>query len=319
VRLSRVLRLAVAVGLTAIILWKADPGTVARVAAGADPAWITAAVLLVLLDRSLMAWRWMDLLCALTPGSRPPFGVVLRTFFVSTFVGSFLPSIGGDAYRAYSLSQHDVRLSESAASVLMDRVLGVLAIAFVGAAAVVFHPRDDVGKAIVLPLTLAGAGCVAVAVAVFSARAAALTQALAARLPAERLRRVIVSLTDAVRRYSNHRVELLRVLAASIAVQAIRVVQAYCLGRAIAVDLSLATYFLLIPIVLLVMLLPITVSGLGTSQLAFQYFFGQLGVPSASAVALSILFVALGIVGNLPGSVLYAMDADRPRRGTSAT
>ena len=31
---------------------------------------------------------------------------------------------------------HDVRLAESAASVLMDRVLGVLSIAFVGALAV---------------------------------------------------------------------------------------------------------------------------------------------------------------------------------------
>jgi uncharacterized protein (TIRG00374 family) len=319
VRLSRVLRLAVAVGLTAIILWKADPRTVAHITAGADPMWVVAAVLLVLFDRALMAWRWMDLLCALTPGSRPSFGIVLRTFFVSTFVGSFLPSIGGDAYRAYSLSRHDVRLSESAASVLMDRVLGVLAIAFVGASAVALNPGAGYGKAIVLPLTIAGAVCAAVAVVVFSDRAAALTQGLAARLPGERVRRVIVSLTDAVRRYSKHHVELVRVLMASIAVQAIRVVQAYCLGRAIAIDLSLATYFLLIPIVLLVMLLPITVSGLGTSQLAFQYFFGQLGVPSASAVALSILFVALGIVGNLPGSVLYAMDADRPRRGNPAT
>jgi uncharacterized protein (TIRG00374 family) len=318
VRLSRVLRIAVAVGLTAIILWKANPLTVARAAADADPRWIGAAVLLVLIDRALMAWRWMDLLCALTPGSRPPFGVILRTFFVSTFVGSFLPSIGGDAYRAYTLSRYDVRLSESAASVLMDRVLGVLAIAFVGAAAVALSPRTGAGRAIVLPLTIAGAGCALVAAAVFSDRAAAVAQALAARLPGVRMRRAGASLTDAVRRYSHHHLELVRVLLSSIAVQAIRVVQAYCLGRAIAIDLPLATYFLLIPIVLLVMLLPITVNGLGTSQVAFEYFFGQVGVPAAEAVALSLLFVALGIVGNLPGSVLYALDAGRPRRGNPA-
>ncbi len=116
-----------------------------------------------------------------------------------------------------------------------------------------------------------------------------------------------------MRRYSNHHVELLRVLVASAGVQAIRVVQAYCLGRALAIDLPLGTYFLLIPIVLLVMLLPITVSGLGTSQVAFQYLFGQAGVAAPEAVALSILFVALGVVGNLPGSVLYAFDAIGPR------
>src|SRR4029453_14704753 len=126
--------------------------------------WIAAAVLLVFIDRALMAWRWMDLLCALTPGSRPPFGVVLRTFFVSTFVGSFLPSIGGDAYRAYALSRYDVRLSESAASVLMDRILGVLGIAVLGVGAVILGPRAAVGQAILVPLSAAFAACAVVAV-----------------------------------------------------------------------------------------------------------------------------------------------------------
>ena len=312
-RPSRVLRIVVAVGLTAFIVWNADPRSIYRTTAEADVRWIVAAVLLVLLDRSLMAWRWMDLLCALTPGSRPPFTTVLRIFFVSTFVGSFLPSIGGDAYRAYSLSRHDVRLSESAASVVMDRVLGVMAIAFVGAVAVFFSPRAGIGGAIVVPLLGAAAGCAVVAAAVFSDRAASLAQAAAARLPWPSTQRGALSLTAAMRRYSRHHVELVRVLLASAGVQAIRVVQAYCLGRAIAIDLPFATYFLLIPIVLLVMLLPITVSGLGTSQVAFQYLFGQAGVAASQAVALSILFVALGIVGNLPGSILYALDADRPR------
>jgi glycosyltransferase 2 family protein len=165
---SRVLRVAVAAGLTAIIIWNADPRTVWRTTAQADVRWILAAVLLVLVDRALMAWRWMDLLCALTPGSRPHFSTVLHTFFVSTFVGSFLPSIGGDAYRAYHLSQHDVRLAESAASVLMDRVLGVLAIACVGAVAVILGPRAGVGRAIVVPLVCAALGCAVVAAAVFS-------------------------------------------------------------------------------------------------------------------------------------------------------
>jgi glycosyltransferase 2 family protein len=116
-----------------------------------------------------------------------------------------------------------------------------------------------------------------------------------------------------MRRYSHHHVELGRVLLASVGVQAIRVVQAYCLGRAIGIDVPLATYFLLTPMVLLVMLLPITVSGLGTSQLAFQFFFGQAGVPAAQAVALSILFVALGVAGNLPGGILYVTGSARSR------
>lgn len=310
---SRPLRIAVAVGLTAFVLWQADAASVWRAATRANWSWIGAAVALVLVDRALNAWRWIDLLCALAPGSRPPFSAVLRIFFVSTFVGSFLPSVGGDAYRAYSLSRYDVRLSQSAASVLMDRVLGVLAIALLGAVALAAGPDVGASRAAVVSIGAAAVVCAAVAAVIFSDAAAAAARAFVSSLPWRGAQRAGRSLLEAVQRYSKHHAELLRVLLVSLGVQVIRVLQAYCLGRALAIDLPLATYFLLISIVLLVMLLPVTVNGLGTSQLAFDYLFGHAGVPSAQAVALSILFVGLGLVGNIPGVLLYASEGGRRR------
>ena len=101
-------------------------------------------------------------------------------------------------------------------------------------------------------------------------------------------------------------------LAASLAVQALRVLQAWCLGRAMGIDAALAVYFVAIPVVLLIMLLPITINGLGTGQAAFLWTFGAAGVGRPEALALSILFIALGILGNLPGGVLYAIGGRRP-------
>jgi hypothetical protein len=73
----------------------------------------------------------------------------------------------------------------------------------------------------------------------------------------------------ATRAYSRFHGELANVLAGSVGVQILRVIQAYCLGRALGVDASLAVYFAFIPLILLVMLLPVTINGLGTSQVAF--------------------------------------------------
>jgi uncharacterized membrane protein YbhN (UPF0104 family) len=123
-----------------------------------------------------------------------------------------------------------------------------------------------------------------------------------------------MGLIDSVRRYSRHRPELAAVLGMSIGVQVVRVFQAWCLGRALGMETGIAMYFVFIPIVLLIMLLPITVSGLGTSQGAFGWLFGTIGVPGATAVALSILFVALGVVGNLPGGLLYVAGSRDARR-----
>ena len=309
--LLRTLRIAVAVGLTAFIVWRANLSEILTAAGALDLRWAAAAILLVFVDRALNAYRWIELLCALTPGSRPPFRTVLRIFFVSTFVGSFLPSVGGDIYRAYSLANEEVRPAESAASVLMDRVLGVLSIILLAIAVLPFVPQRVTDARLVLTLGLGLAGCAVVAFAVFSPRAASVAQAFASRAPAARLQRVALSLSDAIRRYAHHRTELVKVLAASIGVQFLRVIQAYCLGRGLSMDVPLVLYFVFIPLAMLVMQIPVTILGLGIGQLAFVALFGQVNVPASQAVALSILFIALGLVGNLPGAALYAWA--RPR------
>jgi glycosyltransferase 2 family protein len=312
-RLSRIVRLLVAVGLTAFILWKANPQAVLDAMRGADPLWIAAAIVLVLFDRALMAWRWIDLLAALSPGSRPPFSVVLRIFFFSSFVGTFLPSIAGDAYRAYSLSRHRVRMSESAASVLMDRILGVLSMVLLGAIALTFAPEVPRDRWTALWLAAAGSGCLVVAFVVFNDRAGRLLDARVRALPVGRVQRAATSLTEAVRRYANHHGELGRVLTASMLVQGLRVLQAFCLARAIGIVLPLTTFFVYIPISVLLMQVPVTISGLGTTQVAFVWLFGQAGVRADAATALSLLFLALGVVGSLPGAFLY-IAGERPAR-----
>jgi glycosyltransferase 2 family protein len=304
--LSRLLRIAVAVILTAIVLYQAHPFEVVRAAAGSDWRWILAALALVLVDRTLMAYRWVVLLCALTPESRPPFLAILRIFFVSTFVGTFLPSLGGDLYRAYSLARMRVSGAEAGASVLMDRTLGVLSIVIVGAVAVLLTHEVLANRWTLIALVIAAGGCAVAALAVFSERTAAAAQALASRLPHAGVRRMSAALIDAVRRYSHHHAELTNVLVMSVIVQIIRVLQAYALGRALGLAVPLPLYFAFIPAIVLIMQIPIAPSGIGTSQAAFLVLFATAGVGSADAVALSILFVALGIVGNLPGAILYA-------------
>jgi uncharacterized protein (TIRG00374 family) len=312
--LPRILRILVAVVLTAVVFYTAHPSDVIRATAGADLRWLFAAVALVLVDRSLMALRWIDLLVALTPGSRPPFARVLRIFLVSSFVSNFVPSVAADLYRAYALARHDVHLAESTASVLMDRVLGVLSMVIVGACALPFAENLGIARGLMLSLAIALAACAVAGTIVFSERAALALVRLIDVIPLGTLHRITAALTEAVRRYSRHHRELARVLMMSIAVQAIRVVQAWCLGEALGLGLPLLTYFAVVPVILLIMQVPITINGLGTTQVAFVSLLGAAGADAAPTTALSILFLALGVIGSLPGGVIYALadPAERP-------
>ena len=314
--IGRYLRPLVAALLTGYVLYRANPSAVLSAGARTDLRWIGLAISLVVLDRLLMAYRWIVLLCPIDAARRPPLLSVLRIFFVSTFAGTFLPaSIGGDIVRAYSLAKLQVEPGQAVASVLMDRLLGVVSILVVGAAGVLLARTGDLAstRAITLSL-LAGAGVtICAASVIFSERAASLAEAIAVRMPVPAVRRIGSELTRATRAYGAHHGELALVLAGSIAVQVLRIAQAWCLGMSLGITAPLALYFGLIPLILLVMLLPVSINGIGTSQMGFVWFFGRAGVPGPQAFALSVLFVALGIVGNLPGGLLYAF-GERPAK-----
>ncbi len=106
-------------------------------------------------------------------------------------------------------------------------------------------------------------------------------------------------------------------LLASVAVQVLRILQAWMLGRALGLLLPVGPYFIYVPIILLLMLLPITISGLGVAQYGFVTLFDRVAVPAPEAIALSILFIALGVIGNLPGAVLYPVPPEGGTRMTS--
>jgi hypothetical protein len=140
---------------------------------------------------------------------------------------------------------------------------------------------------------------------IFSERASTSVARLLMLLPVRGPHVVGARILESLRKYASHPEALFFVLAASIVVQVMRIVQAYYIGVGLGITAPLATYFAFIPLILLVMLLPVTFNGIGTSQAAFVWFFARAGVAAPPAFALSVLFVALGIVGNLPGALLW--------------
>ncbi|MDQ3068118.1 MAG: flippase-like domain-containing protein [Acidobacteriota bacterium] len=312
---ARALRLLIAAGLFALLLWYSDPGAVGRALAGVRWPWIGAAVLLVLLDRALMAWRWIALLAPVTDGTRPPLASLFRIFFVSTFLGTFLPaSVGGDAVRAWSLARTGVPSHQSFASVLMDRLLGVIGIVFAAAAGLLLAPEMLGERVVWIGLLITVGACLAGLAFIFSPQAAALFLRAIHGAGASRLHRPFDRLFGALQAYRGHRGTLLGVLSASTAVQALRILQAWLLGLSLGIAAPAGAYFAFVPLILLVMLLPITVNGIGTSQATFVWAFARAGVPADNAFALSVLFVALGIVGNIPGAFLYALSGTPGQR-----
>jgi uncharacterized protein (TIRG00374 family) len=309
-RLSTLLRLVVAAALTWYILANAELAEIGRILAGASWLPIAGACLLVFVDRFLNAYRSIALLDPVRE-SRPPIAALVRIFFVSTFIGN---TVGTDVTRVWSLSREGVSGSASLASVLMDRLLGVLSILIAAVAGLVLVPELLAEPAVEWSFAAIAAGCTFAAALVFSTRIDDALRPVLGRLPEGVLRRTAARVLDALQAYRGHHGMLLVVLLASLGVQVLRILQAWLLGISLHAASPIGDYFAFVPIVLLVMLLPITTYGLGTSQLAFAWCFSHSRVPmdESTAYALSVLFIALGLVGNLPGAIWYVAGKQTP-------
>jgi hypothetical protein len=258
-----------------------------------------------------MAWRWQRLLAA--RGIRDRLAWLLRAYFVAYTAGQVLPtSVGGDAVRILEGSRrHGGRVGDMAGSVLLERALGgaaTLALAAVGFALALGH--YDVGAYLWIE-GLFVVGTIVLAVLFFSRRARgpiSRTVPLLRRLRVERpLRAVYVGIHG----YREHVGLLIGVTVLTLAVQAVRVLAIWASGRAAGVDLSPRIYYVMGPLLFLVMLVPFTINGLAVREAFFVSFLGTVGVDADAAFATGFLFFLVTVVLALPGAVVLAWEGLR--------
>jgi uncharacterized protein (TIRG00374 family) len=306
-----ILRIAVSVALVTLLISRLDVRNMASFLARAD-WWLVALTLVtVAFDRSLMAGRWIYLLEGL--GIHAPRVRVVKIFFLSTFFGSFLPTgIGGEAVRAVSFSRLSSKSVESIASVAMDRIMGMLSMLLIGLVALVVFYRIYPHPALlgtVLALSLAAvAGLALLLSPSFHRRILSRIQPDGGEEAQSGWRGAARRAIGAMERYRSQPGLLGLVLAMSVGVQLLRILQAYLLSEAMALDTALVYFFCFVPVILLITMLPISVSGLGTTNLAYVALFGSVGMDPDGAFVLSVLILALGVIGNLPGGFIYATE-----------
>ncbi len=311
-RSVRVTATLVVTGLClAYIVWKIDLHQTVDILAEADYWWLAAAVAIMTVTVLPMAWRWQRLLQARSIDER--LGWLTRAYFVGYTAGQVLPTaVGGDAARIFETSRrHPGRGGPIAGSVLLERALGgsaTLALAAVGFALAL--GEYDVGAYLWIELAFVVA-TVLLALAVFSRsarRPLARTVPLLRRL---RVERPIRAVYEGVHAYRAHTRLLIGVFALTLAIQAVRVLAIWCTAEAVGIGLSPRVYYVMGPLLFLVMLVPFTINGLAVREAFFVSFLGQLGVSADAAFAAGFLFFLVTVAMALPGALILAWESVR--------
>lgn len=294
------IQLAVTALLVAWLVRVALKADVLPTLASADPWWLLLSMVVVNLDRLLMAFKWHLLLRAKqVPVS---LSAAVGTYYKATFWSGFLlPSVGGDALRVYETSRASGRFEDVTSSVVLERGLGMIATATVGVLGIgLFIVYVDSAYLTTLWAFVAILAAMLVVFALSMNRRWA--ELLATRL--EGSPRGVVARLAAILRsyqgYARHRRVVAWFLCLSILEQLAPVVQYWTVVRALHLEITPLQLIMFVPITTAIERLPISYNGFGVREGLFIYLFGLVGTPQGDALL-------LGLISRIVGKFAYAV------------
>jgi uncharacterized protein (TIRG00374 family) len=278
---------------------------------------------------------------------------VFRLSWIGNFSNNVLPGLtGGDLVKAFYVTrEHPRQRTDAVISVIVDRIIGIVALALIAAVVIPFdfERYHQVALAIYGFLAATGLGAVMVLSRRVKARLRLLMERLGRKPRGEGEGLSMLGKIDRATSMYRHRLGTIFVaLAMSVVVHMLLIVGIWLFGAALSqgraagmpVDgagvverqheldnlrhLGITTYCSIVPIIMIISSLPIAPAGWGVGEQAFVYFFGTVGVAAADATALSLTYRLTATLISLLGGVFLVFDrrrvmAELPAEGAGAS
>jgi uncharacterized protein (TIRG00374 family) len=282
-----------------------DLGAVGRLLVSADIGLVLVAVLLALADRAFMIGKWMPLVRVQVPDL--PLVEAARAYLAASFASLFLPSsVGADVLRTVALGRGRGEVVEIGASVVSERLLGMVASGVLSCVALAVAVHSGVRLAFLVPWALTSIIVSGGALAIpMSQRVAAATETVARRLRGRRWIDWVGRFGHAYLRY-RHRPGMLAVVGTlSVVEQLLPIAVLFTLAVGLRLSITIPMLVVAVPLTLFVSRLPLTFWGLGVTEGAMVYLLGLHGVAPSDALALSLAGRAVELAAVLPGAFLW--------------
>jgi uncharacterized protein (TIRG00374 family) len=304
------IKVLLSLALFAYVVAKVSPGNVWAVVRRANPTYLGAAAGLFMLSNLIGSWLWAHLLRA--QGVKIPYRNAAAYYFVGLFFNNFLPSnIGGDIARISDASKYATKVSSVFSATLMDRLLGVLAIALLAVIASFasldrFHLYAIYGGIVIIFLL-----ALALFLSIFHRGVLKAFEWPFRALGLRSVERAIGRLLDDLHGFRNETGALRAAFLATILVQISRIYVHYLVGVSLGVRLAAGYYFLFVPVLAALVSLPISMNGLGIREGASVVLFQMAGLTREQAFTIPFVTYLMSVFISLLGGLIFVTRSPR--------
>jgi len=219
---------------------------------------------------------------------------------IGFFAASITPGKVGDAVRALYVSRETGRgLGESFLTVFMDRLMDLVVVLVFGVATILifsYRYTDMPSIWVIVAASVAALGLVYLVLnrSLMRALAGPFFRVLTPKKYRAQLSTQVHGFYDALSLYAGRWKSTAFAFFLTLVFWAGIVLLAYTATRVLEIDVSFGYVALMMPMVTLVEIVPISISGIGTREAAVIFFFAAVGIGSAQAVAFSIMYLMAG-------------------------
>lgn len=286
-----------------------DVRSIVDIIQSTNPLYVVVVLALITLDRIVMAVKWNVLLRA--GGVDIPLRDLIKTYYISNFLGFFLPAtVGVDGTRLWHLSKHRSNLSKIAASIVIERLFGLIVLCLCAFPAILlsmYYLNADLSRIVWVNVVVLLALCAAFALSV-SRFAHSL---LSSRLTFLTNNARFTKLRTFYESYREYRQSVRGLVIFSLMTAAELTIPIFAnYYAAVALDLRISPlYFVgIIPVILFLSRIPLPFDIIGVQEGLYVVMFSLVGVGTSQAFSMGLLQHLLVLVGMMPGLVFYLIE-----------
>jgi len=239
----------------------------------------------------------------------------LSRAFVLNMVGAFynsfmIGSTGGDILKAYYASKHTPHRTRAVLSVIVDRVVGLLALVLMGGVMASYQyfiagPDDPAGHACGKIALVSAAILIAAALGFVMVGHARWRKATGLSFLLSRLPRQIQvqAAVQTMEMYAQRKGVVIGTLLMTLPVHITVVLSAMFAGQAFGLTISPLYYFVAVPVIVLVGAIPISPQGAGVMEYFAIILLNRQGATVSQAFALTMSIRMVQILWNLTGGI----------------
>lgn len=266
--------------------------------------WLVGILMLMTLDRVLMAWKWLGLLRALA--LKISFKDVVGYYYQGSLTGVFLPTgLGGDILRAHFVSKQCGTAPPVYASLFMEKMIGMLSALCWGIlgtlvlALTFFQGEGSLWTGWILAGFLLVLGLFAWSL---QPKTIAFFQSwLTTRGPNGRVRDFFQQVFQAYSRFGQCRNVLVKNIMLTLGEQGLQLGVYLAMAMSLGFRVPVVGFLAITTLFLLIYRLPISPDGWGVGEVAAIGLYGLIGMSPEEAFAMALLGHILQTVVVLPG------------------